>query len=46
MNSNVNTSRESVEKDEIIKEKIKGKKDKIKKNKKVSFDITNYVNNI
>ena len=46
MNSNVNTSRENGEKDEIIKEKIKGKKDKIKKNKKVSFDITNYVNNI
>ena len=46
MNSNVNTSRENGEKDEIIREKIKGKKDKIKKNKKVSFDITNYVNNI
>jgi hypothetical protein len=47
-------NRESGEKNinnEIIKEKNKGKKDdkinkKIKKNKKVSFDITNYVNNI
>jgi hypothetical protein len=45
MNSNA-INRENGEKDEIIKEKIKGKKDKIKKNKKVSFDITNYVNNI
>lgn len=49
MNSNVNTNtmnRENGEKDEIIREKIKGKKDKNNKNKKVSFDITNYVNNI
>jgi hypothetical protein len=58
INTNVNTNtmnrengengenRENGEKDEIIIEKIKGKKDKNNKNKKVSFDITNYVNNI
>jgi hypothetical protein len=49
INTNVNsnaTNRENGEKDEIIREKIKGKKDKNNKNKKVSFDITNYVNNI
>jgi hypothetical protein len=49
VNTNVNTNtmnRENGEKDEIIREKIKGKKDKNNKNKKVSFDITNYVNNI
>jgi hypothetical protein len=45
INSNA-MNRENGEKDEIIREKIKGKKDKNNKNKKVSFDITNYVNNI
>ena len=47
-NNNVNhgNSRENGEKnekDDKIKEKIKGKN---KKNKKVSFDVTNYMNNI
>jgi hypothetical protein len=37
---------ENREKDEIIREKIKDKNNKNNKNKKVSFDITNYVNNI